>query len=281
MQTRRAFLSNSTSFLFLLGGAMRSGGALRQVPLGVQLYTVRELAGRDLGTLFQRIKQIGYAEVETFEDLYTRSARDLRRAAGSAGLRIPSGHFAYETFEQMFDYAKNLGVDWMVCPELPKSLAQTEDGFHAAARNFNVWGRRLKDLGMRFAFHNHNRDFRPFGMRTGYDILVEETDPDLVFFEVDCYWIVQAGQNLLQTLQALGKRIRMLHLKDRKPGFPNSLDSSAGHFTEVGHGTIDWRAVLEQAQRIEIEHYFVEQDQTPGDPIESIRSSYTYLQNLI
>ena len=99
---------------------------------------------------------------------------------------------------------------------------------------------------------------------------------------MDCYWVTQAGHDPVQMLEELRKRVRMLHLKDRKAGFPPSqhLNAAAGHFTEVGHGTINWPAVLKTAQELQIEHYFVEQDESDKVPTESLRLSYQYLEPL-
>ena len=283
MLSRRTLLRNSATFLSLLPALSRTGWARTTTPLGVQLFTIRNQAELDLVSVLRQVREIGYSEIETYSGLYKRAAPELRRIAEDAGLHIPSGIFDYDDFDQKFGYAKDLGVRWMVCPSVPGNLWGSLDGFRIAAKRFNEWGRRARQSGMRFAFHNHNYEFREFDGKTGYDVLVEETDPQLVFFEVDCYWIVQAGQDLLRMLQRLGKRVRLLHLKDRKPGFPAStdLDSAASHFTEVGYGSIDWRAVLTEAERLQVEHYYVEQDETPGNPIDSIRSSYQYLRTML
>jgi sugar phosphate isomerase/epimerase len=199
-----------------------------------------------------------------------------------AGLHAPSGHFDFDGISAKFDYAKELGLDWMVCPMIPQPHWSLE-GFQAAAKQFNEWGRRAKSMGMRFAFHNHDYEFRDFGGKTGYDVLISETDPDLVFFEMDCYWIAQSGRDPVQMMERLGHRARMIHLKDRKAGFPASTDMgpSSSHFEPVGEGNLQWKAVLAAAQRLQVEHYFVEQDNTYGHPIESIRSSYQYLSPLL
>ena len=165
---------------------------------------------------------------------------------------------------------------------LPDEMRDSIDGFSRAAANFNKWGERARSMGMRFGFHNHNYEFRKFGQTTGFDTLVARTDPKLVCFEMDCYWITQAGEDPVAILQRLGKRIRLLHLKDRKPGFPPSqqLNSAAGHFTEVGNGSIDWKEVLNAANKYSVEHLFVEQDESERPPIESLRISYNNLQAL-
>ena len=284
MLTRRNFLKSSSAALPALALLSKSAFAASHQPIGVQLYTVRSLLAKDpLPDILKQIHAIGYQEVEAFPAVYTHPAKELRHMIDDAGLSVPSGHFDYEGFAGKLDYAKQLGLNWMVCPMLPKSQWATIDGFHTAAKQFNEWGKQVADLGMRFAFHNHDYEFKPYGDKTGYQILLDETDPHLVFFEMDCYWVTQAGKDPVEMLHRLGHRVRLLHLKDRKPGFPpsNDMDKSSAHFTEVGHGSINWKAVLDTARGMGIEYYFVEQDQTPGNPLDSIKSSYQYLRTIM
>ena len=283
MLTRRNFLKSSAAALPALALQNQPGFPKLHQPIGVQLYTVRNLAEKDLPGVLRQIHAIGYQEVETYWNVYSHPAKELRHMIDDAGLSVPSGHFDYDGFEGKLDYAKQLGVNWMVCPMLPKNMQSSWDGFHAAASKFNDWGKRASDLGMRFAFHNHDYEFKPYNNgKTGYQVLLDETDPNLVFFEMDCYWITQSGQDPVEMLHRLGHRVRMIHLKDRKPGFPSSydMDESSSHFTEVGHGSINWKAVIEAAQQMGIEYYFVEQDESTN-PLASIRSSYQYLRTII
>jgi sugar phosphate isomerase/epimerase len=251
--------------------------------IGVQLYTVRHQAEKDLPSVLAAIRKIGYDEVETYWNVYTHPAAELRRMITDAGLRVPSGHFDYEGLGGKLDYARELGLKYMVCPMLPKSQQNSLDGFKRAADQFNKWGEQVQKLDMRFAFHNHNYEFHKFGSTTGWDTLLASTDPKLVQLELDCYWVTQAGRNPVEMMRSLGKRVRMLHLKDRKRGFPPSqtLNDAAGHFTEVGNGSIDWKQVLAAAKELEIDHYFVEQDESERPPIESLRISYTNLQRIM
>ncbi|HZB89565.1 MAG TPA: sugar phosphate isomerase/epimerase [Terracidiphilus sp.] len=182
------------------------------------------------------------------------------------------------------EYASHLGLEWVVTPEIPETM-WTLDGFHAAAKKLNEFGRRAKDLGMRFAFHNHDYEFAPRDThgKTGFAVLLEETDPELVFFEMDCYWIAQAGLDPLTMLKTMGKRIRLLHLKGRKNGFPTSYDMapSSAHFAPVGSGAIDWKSILAEAEKLNVAHYFVEQDDTYGHPFGTISASYNYLRTFV
>ena len=282
MLTRRDFIRSSSATLCSLA-ASRFSFASAAPPVGVQLYTVRDEAEKNLPRLLQEIRAIGYNYVETYWNVYTHPAKELRRMILDAGLGVPSGHFDYDGLDGKFDYAKQLGVQYIVCPMLPQSMWGSLEGFEKAADQFNRWGERARSMDMRFAFHNHNYEFRRFGQTTGFETLVKRTDPKLVCFEMDCYWITQAGEDPVAMMNKLGGRIRMLHLKDRKSGFPTSQEKNdaAEHFTEVGNGTIDWKKILVAARRNGIAYQFVEQDHCDRPPIESLRISYRNVVELI
>jgi sugar phosphate isomerase/epimerase len=258
-------------------------------PIGLQLSTLvkHKVDRSELVSNLHEIAAIGFNEIEPWHAAYSIPADQLRKDILDAGMTVSSGHFEYadltNDFAGQMSYAKALGLTWVVCPMLPKSQWLSAEGFHTAAAQFNDWAKRVHDLGMRFAFHNHDYEFRPFDGVTGFDILMKETDPKLVSLEMDCYWITQAGQDPLQMLKRLGRRVRMLHIKDRKPGFPSSFDMSdpSAHFTEVGTGGIAWPAILALAKKLEIEHYFIEQDRIEGPAIDSLRKSYTYLRKAL
>jgi sugar phosphate isomerase/epimerase len=283
MFPRREFLRSSAAALAALSLNESVWSEKVHRPIGLQLYTVRALAGEDLPGLLGRVHDIGYQEVETYWDVYAHPAAELRKMITDHGLRIPSGHFNYDGLSDKFDYAKELGVGFMVCPMLPKNMWNSVDGFKKAAEQFNQWGARAQKMGMQFAFHNHNYEFKKFGGVTGFETLMKLTEPELVAWEMDCYWITQAGLDPVEMMQKYSNRVRMLHLKDRLRGFESSqeLNAAAEHFAEVGNGTIDWRQVLATAERQGIKHMFVEQDSTSGDPMNSIRISYKNLENLL
>jgi sugar phosphate isomerase/epimerase len=281
MMTRRNFVNASLATLGL--ASTRQIWAENHHAIGVQLYTVRTEAEKDLPAVLKEIQRIGYKEVEPYWNVYNRPAAELRRLIEDHGLRVPSGHFNYDGLEQKLDYAAALGVQYVTCPMLPTSQWTSMAGFQKAAVDFNRWGQMARDRGMTLAFHNHNYEFQNFGATNGYDELLAHTDPSLVKLEIDCYWITQAGRDPVQTIRQLKGRVKMLHLKDRVSGFATSqwLDASAEHFTEVGSGTIDWKEVLRAANECGVEHFFVERDSGQMNAMESLSKSYGYLQPLM
>jgi sugar phosphate isomerase/epimerase len=151
MYDRREFLKFSIAAASGLA-ANKFGGAAMRRPLGAQLYTVREEAERDLPAVLEAVHKIGYAEVETYWNVYTHPAAELRRIIADHGLRVPSGHFDYAGLESKIEYAKTLGLDYMICPMLPENMWYTLDGFKRAADQLNIWGEKVRQAGMQLGF---------------------------------------------------------------------------------------------------------------------------------
>jgi sugar phosphate isomerase/epimerase len=282
MITRRAFLRSSSAAAAAWAAAPLRAHAQGAPRIGIQLYTVRERAEADLPGTLKLLKDVGYEEVEVYGGVYPRPAAELRRAIADHGLGVPSGHFGYENLGEMLDYAGALGLRWMVCPMLPRAMWDTADAFKRAADQFNTWGGQVRARGMRFAYHNHNFEFARIGDTTGFEILVANTDPSAVFFELDLYWAAQAGRDPARTIRDLGSRVRLLHVKDRRPGAPTSqtLDAASAHFTEVGTGSLDFKAIASAARGAGVEHLFVEQDRIDGSVPESLRTSHDNARRL-
>ena len=280
MLNRRGFLRLSLAAASGLTAARLLASERRS--LGVQLYTVRQEAERDLPAVLEAIRKIGYTEVETYWDIYGHPAAELRRMISDHGLKVPSGHFNYDGLESKIDYAKSLGVEYVICPMLSESMWFTLDGYKRAADQFNTWGEKIHRAGMQFGFHNHNYEFRRFGDTTGFATMMKRCDPRLVCIEMDCYWIEQAGGDSLQMFQQYGNRIKLLHLKDRKPGFPTTQvkDAAAEHFTEVGAGTVHWQEILAAAEKNGVKHLFVERDSGDLPAMENLRISFQNLQKI-
>lgn len=282
--SRRQFLTHSAAASLALA-LPRIAHATPPPPsaFGVQLYTVRTLLQDHPADVLAAIRAIGYRSVETYGGQYSLTAPQLRALISDAGLAIPSAHFRYEDFDSRFDYAAELGARNIVCGMAPKSIADSADGFKRAADQYNLWGEKARKANLRFAFHNHNSDFQNFNGHTGIDILLANTDPALVQWQIDCYWVAEAGLDPLTLMRQHSTRIQTLHVKDRKPGFPPStiLDHNAQHFTEVGKGTLDWKSIWDYASSIGVRYFFIEQDTTEIPPLDSLRTSYTNLKRIL
>ncbi len=243
-------------------------------PLGVQLYTLRSAMHQDVDGTIARIAQIGYREIEWWGD-WGRTPQQLRRLLDAHHLRSPSVHVGLDALEgdamdATIARARVMGHRYVVVASVNDDLTRTLDGWRAVAERFDAAARRLDRAGLRFAYHNHETEFRAIGGRLPMDVLCENTDPHLVQIEMDLYWIIAAGGDPLAFFRRWPHRVPMVHVKDR---------TADGRMVDVGAGAIDWRAIFAQRKEAGIRHYFVEHDE-PADPFASIRASYEYLSTL-
>ena len=288
-QNRRSFIAQSASLAAGLGALRvknlfgRTAGAKPAWPgpIGLALYTVRtEFESQPAQTL-KKIAAIGYKEVEG--GMGKISADELSGYLKDAGLKMPSGQFEHpssvEKYAKVIDFARKIGMQYVTCSF---SDAKTADGWKKIADDFNRAGRQVAEAGMQFAYHNHLQEFRPLGNTNGYEILIANTDPKLVKFQIDVFWMTWAKQDPVAYLAKLAGRVPMLHIKDRKKDwqwdpldFPKDKEVP---YTEVGSGAVDWRPIFAHAAGVK--HIFVEQDYWDREPIESARMSYEYLRGL-
>ncbi|MEO6924466.1 MAG: sugar phosphate isomerase/epimerase [Bryocella sp.] len=292
-QSRRSFVQLASAVAVSAGAPSLLGEfpANKHIPLGVQLYTVRNELKDNLPGTLAAIKKIGYDMVEPYSGMYTRPAKELRAVIADAGLAVLSAHFTYDTLESMQEYAHDLGVRYMVCAMIPKP-AQNRSGFLQAAAEFNKVGTSTKAMNIKLCFHNHNFEFKPQPAtpgketsstdETGLALLLNHTDPALVSWEEDCYWVAQSGNDPLALLRKYKNRVDMLHLKDRKPDATNTFEpgKQSQFFTEIGTGTIDWAPIVKIAESSG-KLMFVEQDTTTTPALESLAISYKNLRKYV
>jgi sugar phosphate isomerase/epimerase len=279
--SRRNFVVRSAAALpaanLLLGR-----DALRAANLGVQLYTVRNTIGADPAGVLKAIQDIGYSEVEaTYGNL-----DKIWPALKETKLKPVSIHLDTALFFEggaKLDAAmadvKQRGFEYVVLPYIPPEQRGGLDIFKKLAETLNKSGEKAKAAGMTLCYHNHAFEFEPMQGTTGLALLMKETQKDLVSLELDVFWVSVAGHDPVALLKKYANRVALVHLKDKATGTPVQYNERVPKetFKEVGSGTVDIPAVLAAAKRAGVKNYFVEQDQTPGDPIESLRESYKYL----
>ncbi len=281
MQTRRNFLA--TLGVAALGIAGRDAAAASTIlsprrklkRIGLQLYTVRDLMKADLRGTLAQVADIGYKEVE-FAGYFGRTPAQIREMLRHYGLASPSTHLPFDSLEngwqKALDDAKAIGHKWVTIAWIPEEKRQTLDDWKRHAALFNRAGAQAKSAGLRFAYHNHDFELKKLGDTRPLDLLLQGTDPSLVDFEMDLYWVEFGGGNPLDFFNRYPKRFPLLHVKDSAGPPDNKM-------VEVGKGKIDFRSIFAQSDKAGVKHYFVEHDQ-PADPIVSIRSSYNYLKAL-
>ncbi len=302
--SRREVLASAAAILPLAGCASAPSASSESTaaripvpePVGVQLYTVRSLLPEKAEATIQALATIGYKQCEL-------GRADLERIVPlcrAAGITPVSGHFEYAcitgdwtnyggkppragyNLEAALDDAKNAGLRYITVPYINQAERTGADLFPRLAENLNRAGEDAAKMGMKVAYHNHAFEFEKFGEKTGFELLMENLDGENAFLELDVYWVATAGDDPVAVMEKYPRHIKLMHLKDRKAGAPVMQSEAVPRdtFLELGKGTMDLPAILTKAKAVGVEHFFVEQDQTPGDPVESLRTSFAYLAGL-
>lgn len=252
------------------------GGSRRLRKIGLQLYTVRDAMAKDVPGTLERVAQIGYKEVE-FAGYFNHSPHEIRELLAKNKLTSPSSHVAYPAdaaaWHKTVDEAKAAGHQYVTIAWTPDE--KRKDGYKKVADDFNKAGAVAKKAGLQFAYHNHDYELASTGEGPlPLDVLFENTDPALVTFEMDLYWMVHGGADPLAYLKKYPGRVSMVHVKDAKADPQHTM-------TAVGQGSIDFPKIFayDAAHGAHIKHAFVEHDQ-PEDPWASITTSYEYLEKM-
>lgn len=292
--TRRSFIGTSAAFAFATLNRKAFGTPLG-LPIGIQLYSVRQQMAEDFDSALAGVREAGFVEVEAAA-LPKKSAKEIRAALDKAGLRCVSAHHPFadlnSRLEEIVEYDKELGVSFIICssPGLrnpaPAGTAGGRphlslDDWHYCAEQFNGFADKVAASQVRFGYHNHTPEFTQTDGKIPYLELLRLTDPKKVTFELDCGWAVVAGVNPAEVLKNHPYRISMLHVKDFKlPPKPTS-DSRDAKVTELGQGNIDYRPIFEQAAKTQrIEHAFVEQEAFDMPWKESLKVDAEYMRAL-
>lgn len=304
------------AFLAAAGAAMTAPEALAAqpffkrtgLPIGIQLYTLGPDAAKDLDGTLKALADIGYRTVE-LAGLYGRTPAQFRAALDKAGLKAPSAHIPAKGGAGAFDGdlgklaqdLQTLGVGAAVLPvmDIPtrfggpaagegfggylKRVGEglTADDWKANADLLNAKAKALKSAGLKVGYHNHNFEFRPVDGTTGLEILLKNTDPALVTFEMDIGWVAAAGADPLALLKAHKGRFTMMHIKDVKadtqPNFTLQMNPA-----EIGAGKLPWKTLLPAAYAEGVRNFYVEQEPPFTRPrIEAAKISHDYLAGVV
>jgi sugar phosphate isomerase/epimerase len=219
----------------------------------------------------EQVARAGYREVE-FAGYFGVKPAQLRRWLDGAGLTAPSAQVPLQDGElgPIFDAGAELGHRYLVLASPSAEQRRSIEDFRGVAAFLNRAGEEARKRHLSIAYHNHDFEFTDIGGMVPYDVLLSETDPDLVSMEVDLYWMAKAGRDPLRYFGAHSGRFRLCHLKD--------IDSN-GNVADVGSGRLDFAQILRQRRKAGLRHFFVEHDQ-PANPLQSIRTSYHYLSTL-
>jgi sugar phosphate isomerase/epimerase len=287
MTTRRNFLGLSAAALAMPSLAFARGA----VPLGLQLYTVRADLAKDFDGTIKTLRGYGIRDVQANLKQSGKTSADQKKLYDSLGIRWKSIHAGGDALKSGLDAtiaeAKGVGITNITCsfPLFPDRAAMmagpTVDDWKHNADAFNKIGEACRKAGLSFAFHNHNVEFRKIGDVVPYDLLIQQTDPALVQFEMDIGWVVAGGADPVAYLNKYPDRYHSLHIKDLKDqGIPNNNMKMISAI--IGKGIINWDHVLAAAKKTRVERAFLEIEE-PYDPspLEMVRQSYDYLHGHI
>jgi sugar phosphate isomerase/epimerase len=276
MSTRRDFLRKSALVMAAVPLINSEVIALSKPSgkTGIALYTIRDAMGKDPAATLAAVKDIGYDWVEAADHrdgkFYGMKPKEFGKLVKKSGLAPISSHSGLrpENYERMIDDAAEAGMKYIMLPSLPGDWSSTIDGYQRAADFFNKAGERSRKAGIAFGFHNHQVEFHEISGRVPYDILLEESDPKLVTFEVDLAWITAAGKDPVSYFKKYPGRFEVWHFKDLTP---EKQDAT------LGEGIIDFRPILAEARTAGMKYWFIEQDNCrTHTPMESIRISRDY-----
>ncbi|MDE2834600.1 MAG: sugar phosphate isomerase/epimerase [Bacteroidota bacterium] len=240
--------------------------------IGIQLYTVRSVLADDFEGTIRAVAGLGYQELE-FAGYYDRNPEDIRALLDELDMTAPAGHIGIEALRGDLAGVINtflaMGHRYVVCPYLDAN-ERTLEHYRQHAALFNEVGVACSEAGLQFAYHNHEFEFVETEGIVPYDLLLAETDPELVWMELDLFWVEAAQVSSVDLFTRAPGRFPLCHIKDMGP------DAA---MVAVGEGDIDFASILAHSEHAGLRHYFVEHDH-PEDPMQSIATSIAHLQSL-
>jgi sugar phosphate isomerase/epimerase len=253
-------------------------------PIGLQLYSLRDQFAKDVSATLDQVRALGIRHVE-LAGTYNLAPEQFKKQLDARGLKPISGHFPFEQLRDHVDdvarEAKTLGLQYVGCAWIPHENSFDEKACRDAIAVFNRAGEALAKHGLKFFYHTHGYEFRPHGDGTLFDLMMAETKPEFVRYEMDVFWIIHPGQDPVKLLEKYGSRFELMHVKDMKKGTPTGLltgQSDVSNDAVVGTGVMDWPAIMKAAQKAGVKWYFIE-DESPTS-VEQIPQSLRYLERL-
>lgn len=298
MHTRRSFLKSTVAYSagILAAPAFPSIISAHHPVIGLQLYTVRDAMAADPNGTLAKVARIGYNSLEcsTYtgsEKFYGMDPVTFRGVLKSHGLVMRSCHYRYgedsqgaeltngvfngtilHDWDHTVEDAHTVGLKYMAMAWLSPSERKGLDHYKKMADDFNIAGQKCKAAGIQFVYHNHDFEFDQQDGKYPFDVLLDNTDHDLVKFETDLYWLTRAGQDPVKLFNAHPGRFPLWHLKDMD-------NTPAKSFASVGSGVIDFKAIFAARKVAGMKYFFVEQDKCPGSPFDAITASYNYIKS--
>lgn len=283
-QNRRKFLQTTG---LLAAGSMLAGNELfaetqgkKLKHFGIQLWTLRDVIAKEPKATLKDLASYGYTQIESFEGaqgiFWGMDHKDFKKYMDDLGMTIISSHCDIDkNFEKKAEAAGSIGMKYLVCPW--KGPQKSIDDFKRIADDFNTKGEICKKNGLRFAYHNHGYSFKELNGQMPQDVMMQNTDPNLVDFEMDIYWVVTGGADPIQYLQKYSDRFRLCHVKDRMKD-AKSDDASC----VVGEGSIDFKSILKVAKKNGVRYFIIEQERYDNTtPMKAAEADAKYMKMLM
>jgi sugar phosphate isomerase/epimerase len=320
MTTRREFLKN-TSLLATAAAVTPFANIVAELKqenkLGIQLFSIPKMLSEDYIGGIKMLQSLGFKELELFgpfpfsaekakkswegagkmlgfsgSGYFGRTAKDVKKILDDHGMTSPGTHTDLETLETnmgaLGEAAHILGHKYVTLPAIPDDRRKTLDDYKRIAEAFNKIGESAKKQGIKFGYHNHGYGIKPMNGQIPLQIILDNTDPNLVFFEMDIFWTTAGGADPIEYLTKYSNRYKMLHLKDMKEkkqfagdgGGMNDWIPMFGLMASAGDGVLDLQGIVKKAKEVGVEHYFVEQDMVQGPEV-ALKRSVDYLKSKI
>nr|WP_294787001.1 sugar phosphate isomerase/epimerase [uncultured Flavobacterium sp.] len=289
MISRRNFIVTTGLAITAVLASPSFAFSMNKKEIGLQLYTLREELPKDVKGTLEKVANAGYTTVETYgfstkDQFWGLTPKELKKILDDNSLKAVSGHYNLGSFLYdgntteliaSIEAAKVLKNEFLTVPWIEEPFRNIEN-YKKIASRLNEAAKMCHKAGLKLAYHNHDFEFKKHDGSTGFEILLKETDKDLVFFELDLYWVIHSGNDPLQLFKENPGRFKMWHVKDKDK---NNTDLN----TEVGSGTIDFKPFFEAAKQSGMIHFFVEQENNfASNSFECIKSSYDFIsKNLI
>ena len=258
-------------------GTGEAGTAL--TTFGLQLYTLRDDMPKDPKGVLKQVSSFGYKQIESYEGkdgmFWGMSNTDFKKYMDELGMTIVSSHCDInKDFEKKAAEAAAIGMKYLICPY--KGPQKKLDDFKKFADEFNQKGEICKKNGIKFAYHNHDYTFKELEGQMPQDVLMNGTDPSLVDYELDMYWVVAGGQDIETWLKKYKTRFKLCHVKDRTKGATEAADTCT-----LGEGSIDYPKILKTAKENGMEYFIVEQEKYSGTtPLKAAEVDAAYMKNI-
>ncbi|TPG41596.1 sugar phosphate isomerase/epimerase family protein [Flavobacterium pectinovorum] len=290
MVTRRNFIINTSLAATAVLALPSLAFTMNKKEIGLQLYTLRDELPKDVKTTLEKVAAAGFTTVETYgfsikDQFWGLSPIELKKILDQNGLKAVSGHYNLGSFLAdgnttellaAIEAAKILNSEYLTVPWIDEPLRKNIADYKIIANRLNQAGKACVNAGLKLAYHNHDFEFQKHDGITGYEILLKETDKDLVHFELDLYWVVRSGNDPLKLFAENPGRFKMWHVKDMDK-------KNAALNTEIGSGSVDFKTIFKEAKLSGMKHFFVEQENNYNpNPLESIKVSCDFIsKNLI